>query len=568
LYPIGEYSYAKSEAFIIQELIKSHEKEIVQVSEAINNKLMLCKQIGTLLYINKNLREHLAVYYEDEIDVFNVHKDFIAPTLEGLRLLPVYDIRIYSPNTSLHYGNRNVLNMEELRSLSGYDEIMERTANFIWQPAAYIHTPHSSTGMKHVITLSAGLFDYSNPNYLLGVCDVYLETTVLNKALNDLSLPEGGWGIYIDGSGHEITRIGSGIISQDTVALILVDSNRFGAMLEQDALILFRTTALNNGRIIVSYPKSVIFSELRTIKEVTQAAILLSILAVIAISLGLSGFITRRLGILTAKIQQIRDTGIPFAAPVLEGKDEVAAIDRQFNKMIGEIEHLNAQQIRTEVDKKVLEMELLQAQVNPHFLYNSLSSIKWAIGSSKRQDAAGVIDSLVRFYRLSLSKGSDFIPITNELEILREYIRIQKFSYGASYEVRWDTDPNLSNLYCLKLLLQPFVENAVLHGLNAKKHDGLLSISAKVSEGCVCFTIEDNGEGFYPSCLDATPEVARTLHLPGGFGINNVKERIRMTYGDAYSVNLYSEPSKGTRIEIVIPALTLDEHTALMNKNH
>jgi two-component system sensor histidine kinase YesM len=266
-----------------------------------------------------------------------------------------------------------------------------------------------------------------------------------------------------------------------------------------------------------------------------------------------------------SKITRIHDTGEADATLIIPGNDEIAKIDKMFNIMMSRVNYLKEQHLKSEVSKRVMEMEILQAQINPHFLYNSLSSIKWALNNPKIEYVDSVIDSLVRFYRLGLSKGREFISVKEELEIVREYVNIQKFTYDAVFELIYDVNEEVYDYYCIKLILQPFVENAILHGINQNKKDSYLKIGAYPERGKIDFVIEDNGKGFDTAILSTQEDLGDRAAYKG-FGIKNAVRRIKLTYKEQCDVCIQSSPGAGTKVIIEIPALTYQEINQLFRQ--
>lgn len=560
---VGEYSYFRAESFMVNEVVSSLEKELLQASEDINHKLLLCQQESDFLFLYKPLRDTLSETYTNNMQRLKAYIDVISPTVNSIRLLQLYDVRIYITNTTLFYDHKNIFSIWEIKDDPNYHLLIQGNYNMIWLPVSVIKNSTLSINNKKVLTLARSIYDLSNYKHLLGIIDVYIAVDVIDRVLNNIKLPNNGWGIYVDSVGNEITRFGSSSVNLSIVKNVLESNIPFGTTKNEDSIVVFRQTPLNKGKIIICYPKQYIYDKVNSIRKITRIIIAVSIIAVLIISFLLSNVITQRLYKLMDKIKHIRDTGDTSPTIVIEGNDEIADIDRMFNVMLTKINELTEKELKAEVAKRVMEMELLQAQINPHFLYNSLSSIKWAIINRKTADVTHVIDSLVKFYRLSLNKGNEITTVENELEIIKEYINIQKFTFDATYKVEWDIDENVKQCYCIKLLLQPFVENAILHGLNQKK-DGILRITASLENSGIFFIIEDNGEGFDTSQLE-NDEYTSINSFYKGFGIRNAKNRIKLTYGDNYDVNIQSKIGQGTKVTIEIPALTYDQITAILS---
>jgi len=243
--------------------------------------------------------------------------------------------------------------------------------------------------------------------------------------------------------------------------------------------------------------------------------------------------------------------------------DEITELGMSFNIMIGKIRELLDAKIKEQENLKKAELRALQAQINPHFLYNTLDTIIWMAESKKTDQVIEIVTALSSFFRISLSKGKDWITIGEEIERTRSYLTIQKMRYRdiMDYEVKVD-EAVLDNTI-LKLILQPLVENALYHGIKNKRSGGTITLRAKQkSESEILLEVEDNGIGFTPETL---AQVRAELHddsgeirLESGFGIGNVNKRIKLYYGKQYGLSIDSEYCAGTRVALVIPAIKDD----------
>ena len=247
--------------------------------------------------------------------------------------------------------------------------------------------------------------------------------------------------------------------------------------------------------------------------------------------------------------------------------EELKDLGEQINQMADRLETL-IEQVRQKQDNlSRAELRTLQAQINPHFLYNTLDTIVWQAESGKGDEVVRLTRSLSDFFRISLSSGADWIPVSQELKHVSAYLSIQQTRYRdiLTYEV--DTAENLENVYMLKLLLQPLVENALYHGIKEKRGGGKITVRLKVESSLMTFTVADTGRGITPERLaelqemlaEETPAV-QTAPEPGysGFGLRNVDVRIRLYYGKKRGLSLRSGP-EGTEVSFVIPIRTRED---------
>lgn len=239
--------------------------------------------------------------------------------------------------------------------------------------------------------------------------------------------------------------------------------------------------------------------------------------------------------------------------------DEITELGLSFNIMIGKIKELLDSKIKEQENLKKAELRALQAQINPHFLYNTLDTIIWMAESKKTDDVVKIVSALSNFFRISLSKGKDWITIGEELERVRSYLTIQKMRYRDILDFRIEADEDVMQNTILKLVLQPLVENALYHGIKNKRNGGTIIVRARRREGDeILLEVEDNGIGFTPTKLAQLraelEDNTGDIKLESGFGIGNVNKRIRLYYGKPYGLTVQSEYRVGTCVTLVIPA--------------
>jgi len=239
--------------------------------------------------------------------------------------------------------------------------------------------------------------------------------------------------------------------------------------------------------------------------------------------------------------------------------DEITELGMSFNIMIGKIKELLDSKMKEQENLKKAELRALQAQINPHFLYNTLDTIIWMAESKQTDEVVTIVTALSSFFRTSLSKGMDWITIGEEMERIRSYLTIQKMRYRDILDFRIEVDEDVSENTILKLVLQPLVENALYHGIKNKREGGTIVVRASRKGGDeVQLDVDDNGIGFTSEKLAQLRaelnDDSGDIKLESGFGIGNVNKRIRLYYGKPYGLSIQSTYTTGTRVTLVIPA--------------
>lgn len=246
----------------------------------------------------------------------------------------------------------------------------------------------------------------------------------------------------------------------------------------------------------------------------------------------------------------------------VNSKDEIAVLAEGFNDMAGNMQVLISKIKEDEQKIRKADLRLLQEQINPHFLYNTLDTIVWLIEGNETDQAVNMVVTLSNFFRQVLSKGKEFISIREEEQHISSYLEIQEMRYHDILEYNIQIDPAIYDYQILKLTLQPVVENALYHGIKRKRAKGFIHIKGVKDRNTIRFMIGDDGVGMDPEEL---AELRRAIGQPcqeteKGFGLANVNERIRMYFGEQYGVSIVSQKGKGTIVEIRIPALlSVDE---------
>jgi two-component system, sensor histidine kinase YesM len=239
--------------------------------------------------------------------------------------------------------------------------------------------------------------------------------------------------------------------------------------------------------------------------------------------------------------------------------DEITEMGLSFNIMVARIRELLDAEIKEQENLKKAELRALQAQINPHFLYNTLDTIIWMAESRKTDQVIEIVQALSNFFRISLSKGKDWITIGEEVERTRSYLTIQKMRYRDILDFRIEVDEVVAGNTVLKLVLQPLVENALYHGIKNKRRGGTIVVRVQ-PQGAdrILLEVEDDGIGFTPEKLAQVnrelTDGSGEIRLESGYGVGNVNNRIKLYYGREYGVSIRSEYQVGTCATIVIPA--------------
>lgn len=312
---------------------------------------------------------------------------------------------------------------------------------------------------------------------------------------------------------------------------------------------------LSGWTMLSVYPYSAVLKQLEPIKSTVAVTLVAGVLFAVLLIYIISVAVTRRLEKIKRKMEVVKqDRNIALAE--VHGNDEIGQLDRSLNEMVARINSLVEQEQALQAEKSGLQVELLQSQINPHLLYNTLAAIKWRARQAGVADVSQVTDRLIRFFKYFLNKGAIRSSLGHELQMIAQYIEILKFTYEMELEVSIQVAPEIYAYDSLNLILQPIVENAIIHGLRPLGRPGLLEIIGIATEEGIRFTVKDNGIGMEPSAVEKLNADSIYAAAPGpGYGIRNVKRRIRLYFGERYGVQFTSEPGVGTEATLTLPLL-------------
>ncbi|KGE17750.1 histidine kinase [Paenibacillus wynnii] len=322
--------------------------------------------------------------------------------------------------------------------------------------------------------------------------------------------------------------------------------------------ITVRTLAQTGWKIVgVAYYDEIVTTK-RDLNQFLAGFLAVVILGVIIASVLMSALIASPIRKLERTVKQVGEGDLNTPIDV-SGTYEVEQLSKRFNLMLQRIRQLMDQIIYEQETKRKGELEVLQSQINPHFLYNTLNSVIRLAERGKTDEVVTMIQSLSKFFRISLSKGKNIITIQEELDHIRHYLVIQSFRFKNKFRFEIFADEEVLPYQTIKLILQPIVENALYHGIEMMPDEGLISIQAKLKEGIVEISICDNGLGMSEETLKGILTGGSKSGGGSGVGVRNVNERIGLYFGREYGLSFESEIEEGTTVTITFPALINQE---------
>ena len=382
---------------------------------------------------------------------------------------------------------------------------------------------------------------------------VDISCTNISSYINGIGIGQRGYCFLEDTNGnivyHPQQQLIYSDLKQENTALIsnLDDgSHVIGTM-------IYTVQTLSSGawRVVgVSFVQEIITDNLREIAQLLALAAIAIVAATLAVSFLFSRVLSRPIHDLISAMAQFEKNADNFVYEPVSGVREVQNLSASFAHMVRKIQQLMATVRAEEVNLRKTELRALQAQINPHFLYNTLDSISWMCERGKNQEAVVMVNALAQLFRISISKGHELIPIRSEVQHAKSYLQIQSVRYKDQFSYRFEVDESCLDYLCNKITLQPIIENAIYHGINGLVDEGEIVIRIESQGDDILATVEDNGVGMEKEQIDA---IFRRSDSKSGIGIKNVNDRLKIWFGEAYGITIESVPDKGTRVIVRMP---------------
>ena len=315
----------------------------------------------------------------------------------------------------------------------------------------------------------------------------------------------------------------------------------------------------------VSYIDETVNESFWQMVRIAVATAALIFMAALAMGWVLSRLLSRPLQQLENAMEAFEQDADHFAFHAVRGTREVQNLSDSFGHMVGRIQQLMTTVREEEIDLRKTELKALQAQINPHFLYNTLDSIAWMCERGKNADAVQMVHALARLFRISISRGHELIPIEKELQHAEAYLQIQKYRYKNQFTYHFTVDEGCLHCLCNKITLQPIIENAIVHGLDLMVDAGHIEITVRPDGGDILLIVADDGIGMEPEQVAALLQNEPSDRT--GIGVKNVNDRLRIYFGPEYGLSITSAPYEGTTVTIRTPRVPEDREGEY-DKNH
>lgn len=528
-----------------------------------SNQTIINNQI---INTSKQVVSNYELYFDSAIDVSNAIQDKIdnvdvlnnKPTVRQYfddvlaMKSEIISISLYDESGNLIVGNTNYVDDGKSND--------ESFQNAIDEPLINIFSAVGYEDNRYAFTLSRCVG--FNREASEGVALIEFDFTKIVRLIYQSDLGENGHIVIFDRDYEVVYSSAPDFVVEDLNAtrdLILGTST---TQINGQSFNLYVSTISNTGwKVAVFTNNSQIYSVFYSF--ITIVAIVTFVLSIIYVWIiyMIVKQVTYPLYRLQSEMNKVRDLNYEEKKKVYrKGNKEIVQLEDTYNEMMKRIRDLAEKIVQEQENQRKSELKALQNQINPHFLYNTLDSIIYMIDKGENQKAEEMIVALSKFFRISISKGRTIIPLKDEIEHVRNYLLIQKIRFGEHFSYYINVDKDLYQYSCLKLILQPLVENAIEHGLNDDENDGRIDINVYQDEKNIIFEVKDNGYGISEERLKTIYQSFKDDSIHEGVGLKNVYQRVKIYYGDSADLIINSIIDEGTIIRIIIPKEEAKKH--------
>ena len=557
---LGIVMYIRFSAVNRQETIQTAQTLMEQTGETLEDYLVSMRQISDTVYYNvikdgafpdqdQNIQKGMNLLYEANRD--------------NLRTIAIY----------ISYGSlmaaEPVASQKEdpdVTSQDWYKQAVEEMENM------HFSTPHIQNlfddgSMRYywVISLSRAVDLTDNGDSQMGVLLVDMDYSSISRMLQQINASDNGQYYYLCDSSGEIIyhprqiQISEGIANENNDTESGYKDGVYDEMFEgEHRKVIVNTISYTGWKLVGVIPYSTFTSGMLNMRYFVGMLMLLTAMMLVVINRVVSVGISRPILRLNDSVREYEAGEKPEI--YIGGSLEIRHLGYSIQKSYEQIDSLMKKIVLEQNERRKSELDALQSQINPHFLYNTLESITWMIEGERNDEAAFMITQLARLFRISLSKGRTVITVADELQHARSYMNIQKIRYKNAFSVVFDVDQEVCSCCTVKLILQPILENAINYGVSGMDDCGEIRVTGRLEDGNVILSVTDNGIGMSEEQVALILTDSSRMHKRGsGVGLVNVNNRIRLLFGGEYGLTVESEPDEGTTVYVRIPAVPYTE---------
>ena len=418
---------------------------------------------------------------------------------------------------------------------------------------------------RWVVSLSSAVELTNNKKTTSGVLLVDMNFSGIEQICKNVNVGKSGYVYLVDREGEIIYHPRQQLIYSDLIEennkeqADYEDGNHIETFQDEKRLVTIKTVGYTGWKIVGIMPMEDITSDYRQMSFFAVFIMFFAIFILVFINMFVSSRIANPIKALEKCVKKL-ENGVNDVDISISGSYEIQHLGKAIRSMVNQMHTLMDNIVIEQEAKRKSELNALQEQINPHFLYNTLDSIIWMIENENYDGAIIMVTALARLFRISLSKGKNIITVRDELEHARNYLTIQNIRYKNKFTYSIEADEKTLDFASIKLIIQPLIENAIYHGVEFMGGDGEILVKAYAKENDLYIDVIDNGLGMLQEVADTLlTNESKIERKSSGIGLKNVHERIQLYFGKNYGLEIYSEPDEGTTIRIHMPGVNYYE---------
>ncbi|UVI33660.1 cache domain-containing sensor histidine kinase [Paenibacillus spongiae] len=546
---ISYFTYNKTENYLNQLSSGAYREVLRQANVTLDYRMKNYERVLNTFYISEEFQELLTNDYANKFDEYEANnrlRDFIESILNTYEYVPI--VKVYNFKESTFSGF--IYKESDIVDEAWKQEIVTSPSlRILWS------NRFTDTHDKTLLKLVAAKALRNKFNKVYGIVSFEINSSYMFNQIDHLDLfPEGN--VYVlDQSGLLVYRQNSRVAERvgDPYRLYSKLTGNSGSFTETidgvPYFIVYDKSTEGNWTLVGATPMR---GALSITKDVRDYILVLSILLIVigfVVIYGMSYFFTKRLSLLTDEMLKVSKGAMNIQLD-MRSNDEIGEMNKVLHLMLRKMMKNMDDISEMKTTEAKLQMKTLQMQINPHFLYNTLSTINWMAMNAGAEDISEAVNALAKYYRIGLSNGKEIITIREELEHVRNYIYIQQIRTKDNIKFEYDVDEEALPYLTPKMILQPIVENAIYHGIEKIRKTGTIRIAVKKYGTHIRFTVEDNGSGIDESKLNDQ----LNGYAAKSYGLYNIESKIKLYFGQEYGLQVDSIPGRGTSVTIDMPA--------------
>ena len=550
-------------------LLNRYERTLERQVLSDSQKLIGQVEINLNTYLRSMMRSSDAVYY-NVIKKVDFDKDDISGELSLLYEANkdnLVSIACFTRDGEL-LGAAPVGSLKKnvnITTQSWFEDASDKMENLHFSDLHVQNIFENKSGRYYwVVSLSRGVELTNDGKMSGGILLVDMNFSGIQQLFTEVNNDGKGY-VYLIGRDGEIiyhprqNLIFSNIIQENNQTASTYDEGVHNEEFQgEQRVVVVKTVGYTGWKIVSVVSKESLFSDLNQTRMMALLNLVLAIFLMIFVNQYVAVRITDPLKKLEKSIQGIEMKQQPVV--YIGGPPEIQHLGLTIRFMVEELQELTDKMVKEQEEKRKNELDALQSQINPHFLYNTLDSIMWMIESERYEDAVSMVQALGRLLRISLSRGKNVISVGDELQHARSYLAIQKYRYKNKFTSYFEVEPDIEQYKTIKLVIQPLIENAIYYGMEYMDGEGEIHIRAYTRDQDLYLEVEDNGPGMPEEQVEHLLTGGEKARQKGsGIGLKNVNQRIQLYFGTQYGLEIESEPDEGTVVRIHIPKTTEEE---------